>query len=98
VGVFAVRLHPEQVHRVDEADADVGGEVLTQNGRGRQGHLGGHVAAADHDDIWFHALVVACTLPNAQPLGAVLDGLVHAQVLQVVLRVADDDFDVVEAE
>ena len=56
-----------------------------------------HVAGAGHDDIGLTATVVAGPLPDADPRGAVLDGLVHRQPLRRWVLARDHDVDVVAA-
>ena len=85
-----------QIDHVDEADLEVG-EVLAQQHRRRQRLLGRNVAGTGHHHIRFDALVVAGPVPDADALGAMLDGRIHVQILQVLLLVADDDVDVVGA-
>lgn len=65
-----------------------------QSGRG-QGFFRGVVSAAGHDHVGLEPLIVARPLADPQALGAMLDGGVHVQVLEVILLVADDDVDVV---
>src|SRR5262245_18336485 len=59
--------------------------------------LGRDVAGTRHHHLRFRALIVARFRPNAEALGAMLNRLVHRQVLQVLLLVRDDDIDVVGA-
>src|SRR5690606_8843500 len=96
VGMFLLRRHAEQVHHIDEADLQVR-NIFPQQGGGGQGLLGGDIAAARHHQVGFRALVVAGPVPDADALGAVDDGGVHVEKLQVVLLVADDHIDVVVA-
>jgi hypothetical protein len=64
---------------------------------GRQRLLGGDVAGRREHDVGLAARVGAGLVPDADPLAAVHDGLVHRHVLQVLLLVADDDVDQVAA-
>ncbi|CRK12876.1 hypothetical protein BN1723_009833, partial [Verticillium longisporum] len=94
VGVVGVVDELEEVDDVDAADLEVG-EVRHQQVDGGERLVGRDVAARGHDDVGLGAGVGAELRPDADALGAVLDGLVHGQVLQVVLLVGDDDVDVV---
>src|SRR5690606_20491013 len=80
----------------DEADLQVG-EMFPQQGGGGQGLLGGDVTTAGHHQVGLRPLVVAGPVPDADALGAVDDGGVHVEKLQLVLFVADDHIDVVVA-
>ncbi len=63
---------------------------------GGQGFHGGHVAAAGHHHFGT-AFVVRGPLPDAQPGGAMRDGLVHGEPLRRRLLAGDDQVDVVAA-
>ena len=82
VRVLGFRYQFEQVHDVDEANFELG-EGLLQQDAGGQGFLGGDVAAAGQHHVGFFALVGAGPVPDAKSLGAVLDGRLPVQVLQV---------------
>lgn len=56
-----------------------------------------HVAARYHYDVRLAALVVAGPVPDSDALGAVLNSLLHVEVLQMLLLVRDNDVDVVGA-
>ncbi len=71
--------------------------MLPQKGRGRQRLLCRDVAAAHHHDVGLAAVIIAGPAPDAQALGAVADGGVHVQILQMHLFVTDDDVDIVVA-
>jgi hypothetical protein len=94
VRVVAVGDQLEEVDDVDEAHFHVG-EVLAQEGGGREGFLRHDVAAGGDDDVGLFAVVVGGPVPDADALGAVGDGGFHVQELDVVLLVGDDDVDVV---
>ena len=96
VRVLGLRLQLHQVDDVDHADLQLR-QVLAQNGDGGQRLQRGHVAAAGHDDVRRAALVVAGPLPDADALGAVLDGGVHRQPLRRRVFAGDHDVDVVAA-
>jgi hypothetical protein len=94
VRVVAVGDQLEQVDDVDEAHFHVR-EVLAQESGCREGFLGHDVSARGDDDVGLFAVVVGRPVPNANALGAVGDGGVHVEELDVVLLVGDDDVDVV---
>ncbi len=77
------RRHAEQVHHIDEAYLQVR-EVLPQQGGGGQRLVGGDVTASGHHQIRLGALVVAGPVPDADALGAVDDGGIDVEKLQVV--------------
>lgn len=96
VRVVAVRDELEQVDDVDEAHLDVDvGEVLAQQRRRCQRFLRHDVARARDHDVRLRAGVVRRPVPDADAFGAVRDGGLHGEELQVVLLVGDDDVDVV---
>ncbi len=86
----------EEIHHIDETNLEIG-EVLPQQHNRRQRLFGGNVPGAGHHHIRFGPLVVAGLSPDADALGAVRDRLVHVQVLQMLLLVADNHVDVVGA-
>ena len=96
VRMLRAGLQLEQIDHVDETDLEVGEFLAQQRGRGQR-FLRGDVAGRGHHYIGFAALVVARPVPDADALGAVLDGGVHVHVLQVHLLVGDDHVDVVLA-
>ena len=71
--------------------------MLAQDGDGGERLQRGHVAAAGHDHVGRNALVVAGPLPDADALGAVLDGGVHRQPLRRRVFARDHDVDVMPA-
>ena len=91
----------EQVHHVDEPHLQVG-ELLPQNRRCRQGFHGGDVSPQQAITTSGMSgsvpqIVVAGPIPDADAFGAVLNGFIHGQILQVLLLVGDNDVDVVHA-
>ena len=96
VRMLARRLQLHQVHDVDDADLQLR-QMLADQLDGGQRLQRRHVAAAGHDHVGLAALVVAGPFPDAEPGGAVLDGLVHRQPLRRRLLAGDDDVDVVAA-
>ena len=95
-GCSVWRLELHEVDDIDDADFQVG-QMLAQDGDGGQGFEGGHVAAAGHDDVRRGVLVVAGPLPDADALGAMLDGGVHGQPLRRGVFAGNDDVDVMAA-
>ena len=71
--------------------------MLAHDGDGGERLQRGHVAAAGHDHVGRNALVVAGPLPDADALGAVLDGGVHRQPLRRRVFARDHDVDVMAA-
>ena len=100
VGVLLFGHQRQQIHHVDEAHLQVG-KLLAHDGGCRQGFLRGNVTAGNHHHIrlirFGATIIVASPIPDAETLGAVLDGLFHAEVLQVLLLVCHDDVGVVGA-
>ena len=92
--VLVVRDQLEQVDAVDAADLELG-EMLQQQVDGGERLVRADVAARGHDEIWLLAAIGAELRPDADALGAVDDGVLHGQVLQVLLLVGHDDVDVV---
>src|SRR5262249_10912331 len=64
---------------------------------GRKGLERRYVAAASHDDVRLATLVVRGPRPDAQPFGAVFDGLLHRQPLRRRLLARDHNVYVVTA-
>ena len=81
VRVFGLRLQPHEVNDVHHPDFQIG-QMLAHDGDGGERLQRGHVAAAGHDHVGRRALVVAGPRPDADALGAVLDGGVHRQPLR----------------
>ena len=96
VGVLGVGLELHQVHHVDHPDLQVG-QVVAQDGDSSQGLQSGGVAAAGHDHVGLTALVIGSPLPDADALGAVLDGLLHGQPLGTGVLGGNHDVDIVPA-
>ncbi len=86
----------EEVDDVDEAQLKLRA-VFAEDGGGGERLRGGDVAGAGDDGIGLLALVVRGEVPDADALGAVLDGLLHGEVLEVRGLIGDDDVDVVLA-
>ena len=76
VRMLARRLQLHQIHDVDDADFQFRQVLADQLDRGQR-FKRRNVAATGHDHIGFAALVVAGPFPNAEPCGAMLDGLIH---------------------
>ena len=94
VRMFGGRLQTEEIDDVDEANLQIG-EVLLENGDGGERLHGGDVAGASQHHIGILAVVGGGPIPNADAFGAVDYGVVHVEILQVVLLVRDDDVDVI---
>ena len=95
-GCSRLRHQAEEVDDVDEADLQVGA-VFAQDRDGGKGLGGWNISRAGHHYVRLDAVVVRGEVPDADALGAVVDCLVHGQVLQVRGLVRDDDVDVVGA-
>src|SRR5262249_55437180 len=93
VGMLAIGLHLEQIDDIYKADFQIR-EFLAQHRRCGQRFLSWYVAGTSHHNIGFLTLVVAGLAPDANALGAVRDGGVHIEILQVELLVANDDVDI----
>ena len=87
---------PEQIDDVDKAQLNVR-EVLPQHRGGGQGLHGSNVPAAGHHKIRFAVLIAACPRPYSRTLCAVLERVIHAEILKMRLLVGDDHIDVVAA-
>ena len=96
VRMLALRLQPHQVDHVDHPDFQFG-QMLAHDGDGGQRLQRGHVAAAGHDHVGRDVLVVAGPRPDADALGAMLDGGVHRQPLRRRVFARDHDVDVMAA-
>ena len=96
VRVLGVRLQLHEVDDVDHPDFQVG-KMLTHDRDGSERLQRRHVATAGHHHIRCLALIVACPLPDADTLRAVLDGGVHRQPLRRRMFSRDHDIDVVAA-
>lgn len=94
VGVVARVDELEQVDAVDAADLELG-EVVQEEVDGDEGLVGADVAAGGHDEVGLLACVGAEFGPDADALGAVLDGGVHAEVLEMLLLIGDNYVDVI---
>lgn len=78
-GMFARRLQFHQVDDVHDTDFQLG-QMLAQDGYGRQCFQRGHITVAGHHHIGRDRQIVAEPLPDA--FGAVFDGRIHAQPLR----------------
>jgi len=94
--VLGLRLQLHEVDDVDHADFQLR-QMAAHNRDGGERFERGHVAAAGHDHVGCNALVVARPLPDADALGAVLDGGVHRQPLRRRMFARDYDVDVMPA-
>ena len=89
VRVVAVGDELEEVDDVDEAHFHVW-EVLAQEGGCGEGFLRHYISAGGDDNVGLFAVVVGGPVPDADAFGAVGDGGVHVEELDVVLLVGDD--------
>ena len=96
MGVFCRGLQAHEIHHIDHADLELR-QVLPQNFHRSQRLDGGLCTAAGHDHIRLLALVVGGPLPDTQALGAVLDGLLHGEVLHSRVLGGHDHIDIVAA-
>ena len=71
-------------------------QLAEQRNRGQRLH-GRTVAATRHHDIGLRTLIIACPVPDANVLRAVLDCRLHVQVLQMYLFVRNHNVHVVDA-
>ena len=90
------RLQLHEIDDVDHPDLQIG-QMLAQDGDGGERFQRRHVAAAGHDHVGLTALVIARPMPDADALGAVLDGGVHCQPLRRRVFAGDHDVDIVAA-
>ncbi len=96
VGVLGLRLQLHEVDDIDHPDFKIGQMRAHDGDRGERLQRG-HIPAAGHDNVGRNALVVAGPRPDADALGAVLDGGVHVQPLRRRVFAGDHDIDVVAA-
>jgi len=91
--VLGLRL---QLHEVDDVDHPYFQvrQMLAHNGDGGKRLQRGHVATTGHDHVGRNILVIAGPRPDADALGAVLDGGVHRQPLRRRVFARDHDVDV----
>src|SRR5579864_1242885 len=94
--MLARGLQFEEINHINESDLEVRKFLTQQRGR-RQGLLRWNVSGGSHHEIRLAALVIAGPIPNANALGAMDDGLLHIQKLQVLLLVAHDHIYVILA-
>src|SRR4029453_12248638 len=92
----AGRGEPEEIDYIDKSDLEVG-KIFSQQDDSRQRLLGRDITGAGDDHIRLASLVVTRLGKDAEPFGAVGNGLVHRHVLEMLLFVRDDDVDVVGA-
>src|SRR5271157_4297056 len=92
--MFRAGLKFEKIDDVDEADLQVG-ELLPKQHRCGQRFLRRYIPRGGEDDIRLATLVVPRPVPNADALGAVLNGGIHIEVLKMQLLVGDDYINIV---
>jgi hypothetical protein len=69
--------------------------TLLEKGSGCEGLVGRYVAAGCHHCVEIAALVVGGPILYSHPLGAVRDGVIYVEELQVILLIRHDDINVV---
>jgi len=84
----------EEIDDVDEAYLQIG-EVFLENRDGRQCLHGCDIAGTSHHHVGFLAIIRGGPVPNTNALRAVRYGILHAEVLQVVLLVRNNYVDVI---
>ena len=84
--MFASRLQLEQIDNINEPDLEIR-KFLSEKCDRSQGLLSGNVASGCDHDVRFAGFIVAGPVPDTDALGAVCDGLLHGQELQVLLFV-----------
>lgn len=94
--MVAIRNQLEEIDDVDEADLD-GRKVFSQERRGREGFLGHNIPARGYYQVRLPSSTIRSPIPHSDTLGAMYDGVLHAEVLQMILFVRDDDIDIVFA-
>ena len=90
------RLQSHEIDHVDDANLDVR-EVLTKQIHGSQSLESRHIASASHDRVRLTSLIGAGPRPDADSIGAVLNGCFHVQPLRRRLLSRDDDIHIVPA-
>src|SRR5699024_2571179 len=80
VRMFVVGLHLEEVNHIYNTDLQIR-HCIPQDGNSSHGLQSRSITAARHNNIRLLAAVIACPLPDADTLGAVLDSLIHGQPL-----------------
>lgn len=96
VGVVKIWDQFEEIDDVDETDLYLW-QVLAEQCDGGKGFLCWDISARCHDHIWLLVCAVGGEFPNSDAFGAMGNGVVHVEVLKMVLLVGDDDVDVVGA-
>lgn len=84
----------EQVHTVDIADLELW-EVLKEKVDGGQCLVSADVTTRSHDQIRVLSNIGTELWPDANTLCAVCDGIVHIEVLKVILLIGYDDVDII---
>ena len=75
-GCSEVRLQLHEIDHIDHADLELR-QMLAQDRNRRQRLERRHIAGAGHDHVRLAVLIVAGPLPDADALGAMLDGRIH---------------------
>lgn len=71
--------------------------MFTQDRRRGQGFHGCRVAGAGHHQVGLRPLIVARPIPNAGAFGAMPDGSLHVEILQMRLLIGNDHIEVARA-
>src|ERR1700756_424490 len=94
--MFGTGLQFEEIDHIDESDLNVR-KFFAEEGSRSEGLLSRNVPGGSHHHVRFTCLIIAGPIPDADAFGAMDDGLVHTQILQMLLLVADDYVHVVLA-
>src|ERR1700733_4382695 len=94
VRMFALRHKPEKVDDVHETDFQIT-EALLQNCNRRERLHGCDIPGAGHHHIGIAAVIAGGPVPNADAFGAMLYGVLHRKVLEMLLLIGHDDVDIV---
>ena len=84
----------EEVDDVNEADFEIW-QMLSKKSSCGQGLFRDDIATRCHYDVWLCTLVVRGPLPNTDAFGAMAYGVLHIQILEMVLLICHDHIDVI---
>ena len=96
VGMLAGGLELHQIHHIDDPHLDLR-HILPEDRHRRQRFQCGGIAAAGHHHIRLLPCVIAGPLPDADALGAVLNGLLHGQPLGTGMLAGNQYIDIIPA-
>lgn len=94
VGMVGVGDKLEEIDDVNKSDLEFGKELSEESG-GSERLLGRNITAGCHDEIWLLSVVVGGEVPDTETLGAMGNGFLHVEELEMVLLIGNDDVDVV---